>query len=99
MNTTSTSPPLARFRAELYQSGLAMRRDALFELLDAVLSDEQATSLVRHSLSPCFRRGWAAACDAVSDGSLDLAALRRLFARATPAPLADRKSTRLNSSH
>lgn len=65
-----------------------MRRDALFELLDAVLSDAQATSLVRHSLSPCFRRGWASTADALSDGSLDLAALRRLFARATPAPLA-----------
>ena len=88
MNTTSTSPPLARFRAALYQTVLGMRRDALFELLDAVLSDEQATSLVRHSLSPVFRRGWASACDALSDGSLDLPALRRLFAGATPAPLA-----------
>ena len=91
MNTTSTSPPLARFRAELYQSVLGVRRDALCDLLDAVLTDEQATSLVRHSLSPVFRRGWASACDALADGSLDVAALRRLFAQWTPAPLAGQR--------
>ena len=85
MATTPTSP-LARFRAELYQSVLGMRRDALFELLDAVLSGDGATSLVRHSLAPCFRRGWASAPDALSDGSLDVAALRRLVAHNTPVP-------------
>ena len=77
---TTPAAPLARFRAELYQSVLGLRRDALFELLDAVLTGDDATSLVRHSLAPCFRRGWASACDALSDGSLDAAALRRLFA-------------------
>lgn len=86
MNTTSPSPPLARFRAELYQSVLGLRRDALCETLDAVLSGEAASSLVRLSLAPVFRRGWASACDALADGSLDLAALRRLFAQWTPAP-------------
>jgi hypothetical protein len=84
MDTTPTSP-LARFRAELYQSVLGLRRDALCELLDAVLTGDRATSLVRHSLAPCFRRGWAAACDALADGSLDLVALHRLFAQALPA--------------
>jgi hypothetical protein len=91
MNTTSPSPPLARFRAELYQSVLGMRRDALCELLDAVLSGERPTSLVRHSLSPVFRRGWSSAADALSDGSLDVAALRRLFARHTPAPAGEER--------
>jgi hypothetical protein len=75
---------LARFRAELYQTVLGLRRDGLFELLDAVLTGEGATSLVRHSLAPCFRRGWSSAPDAVSDGSLDVAALRRLFAHMMP---------------
>ena len=84
MNTTSASPPLARFRAELYQTVLGLRRDALFELLDAVLTSERAESLVRYSLAPCFRRGWASVCDALSDGSLDLPALRRLFAATMP---------------
>ena len=83
---TTPAAPLARFRAELYQSVLGLRRDALYEVLDAVLCGDQATSLVRHSLSPVFRRGWASACDALTDGALDVAALRRLFAQHTPAP-------------
>ena len=91
MNTTSTAPPLTRFRAALYQNVLGLRRDALFELLDAVLTDDGATSLVRHSLAPVFRRGWASAPDALADGSLDMAALRRLFAQHTPAPPSGRR--------
>jgi hypothetical protein len=88
---TTPAAPLARFRAELYQTVLGMRRDALCEVLDAVLSGEQATSLVRHSLSPVFRRGWASAPDALADGSLDVAALRRLVAQHTPAPPVGRR--------
>jgi DDE superfamily endonuclease len=88
---TTPAAPLARFRGELYQRVLSLRRDALFELLDAVLTDEQATSLVRHSLAPCFRRGWASAPDALSDGSLDVAALRRLFAATMPAVRVDER--------
>jgi hypothetical protein len=90
MDTTPTSP-LARFRTQLYQDVLGLRRDALCELLDAVLTGEQATSLVRHSLSPAFRRGWASAPDALADGSLDVAALRRVFAQHTPAPPGGRR--------
>jgi hypothetical protein len=78
--------PLARFRAELYQSVLGMRRDALCELLDAVLVGDGPTSLVRHSLAPVFRRGWSSAPDALSDGSLDTTALRRLCAQHAPRP-------------
>lgn len=81
---TTPAAPLARFRAELYQTVLGLRRDALCELSDAVLSGDGPTSLVRHSLSRAFRRGWASASDAVTDGSLDLAALRRLLARQAP---------------
>jgi DDE superfamily endonuclease len=89
MATTPVPLPLARFRAELYQSVLGLRRDALCDLVDAVLTGERATSLVRLSLPPAYRRGWASVCDALSDGSLDIAALRRLFVQALPAPPAD----------
>jgi hypothetical protein len=91
MATTPAASPLARFRAELYQSVLVLRRDGLCELLDAVLCGDGASSLVRHSLAPCFRRGWAAACDALSDGSLDAAALQRLFAQTMPPALVDER--------
>jgi hypothetical protein len=68
---------------------LGLRRDGLCELLDAVLTGEGATSLVGHSLSPAFRRGWAAICDALSDGSLDVPALQRLLAQTLPAALVE----------
>ena len=53
--------PLERFRQELYRSGLGRRKDALFELLDAVLTAPGVSSLVRLSLAPAFRRRFAAA--------------------------------------
>lgn len=81
MNTTSPATTLTHFRTELYQC-FGMRRDALFELLDAVLAGPAVTSAVRLSLEPVFRRQWASACDALSDGSLDAAALQRLVAPA-----------------
>jgi hypothetical protein len=86
---TTPAAPLARFRAALYQTVLGMRRDALCELLDAVLSGDGASTLVRHSLAPCFRRRWASICDALADGSLDLEALRRLLAQTMPPALVD----------
>ena len=86
MDTTPAPLPLARFRAELYQTVLGRRRGALCDLLDAVLTGDHATSLVRHSLAPACRRGWASLCDGLAEGGLDLPALRRLLARTLPAP-------------
>jgi len=78
---------LRQFRQELYDD-LGLRQDSLFELLDAVLTAAAPTTLVRHSLSPCFRRQWPSTCDAVADGSLDGPALRHLFVRSLPMPAA-----------
>jgi hypothetical protein len=88
METTAITHPLARFRSAFYRAVLGLRRDALFELLDAVLTDARPTSLVRHTLAPVFSRGWASASDALSDGSLDPAAARRLFVASLPPPAA-----------
>jgi hypothetical protein len=41
---------------------------------------------VRHTLNPWFRRGWASASDALGDGSLDPAALERLWGAFLPPP-------------
>lgn len=79
MNTTSPATTLTRFRQELYQ-GFGMRRDALFDLLDAVTTAPQVESLVGLSLAPGYQRGWAATCDGVSDGSLDVPAIQRVLA-------------------
>jgi hypothetical protein len=52
---TTTLLPLARFRAGCYQDVLGLRRDALFELLDAVLTDAGPTGWVR---PPAARPPW-----------------------------------------
>ena len=78
MNTTSPATTLTRFRHELYQ-GFGMRRDALFDVLDAVTTAPGVESLVGVSLAPGYQRGWASTCDALSDGSLDVGALQRVL--------------------
>jgi hypothetical protein len=83
---THDPAPLERFRAQLYHAVLRTRRDALFDLVDAVLTSDGPQSLVRLSLAPCFPRGWASACDALADGRLCVAALRRLGVRSLPVP-------------
>ncbi|HKG25222.1 MAG TPA: transposase, partial [Thermomicrobiales bacterium] len=83
---THDPAPLERFRAQLYHGVLGKRRDALFDLTDALLTGDGPRSLVRLSLAPCFPRGWASACDALADGRLKVAALRRLCVRSLPAP-------------
>ena len=70
---------LRHFRQALYDD-LGLRQDSLFELLDAMLTSPQRNTLVRLSLSSAFRRRWPSTCDALSDGSIDTAAVRRLFA-------------------
>jgi len=82
---------LRHFRQELYDD-LGLRQDSLFELLDALLSMPQRSTLVRLSLSTLFRRRWPSTCDALSDGSIDARALRGLFARslADSAPVEGR---------
>jgi DDE superfamily endonuclease len=71
---------LIRFREELYNS-LGLRQDSLFELMDAALTASHRSTLVRLSLTAAFRRRWPSTCDALADGSIDVDALRRLFAR------------------
>src|SRR3982751_3798316 len=78
MSTISPATTLASFRTQLYSRVLRRRRDALFEVLDAVLTGPAVTSAVRLSLEPVFRRGWASTCDALSDGTLDVDAFQRL---------------------
>ena len=90
MSKTHRLAPLRHFRQELYDD-LDHRQDSLFELVDAVLTAVGPTTLVRHSLSPCFRRRWPSTCDALADGSLRVPALRRLFVQSLPRPAEDER--------
>jgi len=87
---TTPHVSLAHFRAELYQT-FGLRRDALTDLLDAVLTSDRVTSLVRLSLAPAYQHAWPSVFDALSDGTVDVTALRRLVVTALPPPVADQR--------
>jgi hypothetical protein len=71
---------LAGFRQDLYWS-LISRRDALFELCDAILlAPGRVTDLARLSLVPEFRRGHGCLYDALNAGRAGFARLRRALA-------------------
>jgi hypothetical protein len=74
---------LRHFRNALYDD-LGLRQDSLFELLDAALTAPHRSTLVRLSLTAVFRRRWPSTCDALADGSIDVAAVRQLLARSLP---------------
>lgn len=74
-------PELVRlqvFRERLYGEVFTQGRDALFELLDALLDQGPVSSLVELSLSPFFRREWPSVYAALRDGCIDADALGRL---------------------
>ena len=83
MLKTEALTPLLHFRKELHDN-LGLRQDSLFELVDALLTTPQRSTLVRLSLCPVFRRRWPSTCDALADGFVDLPRLRRQFARTLP---------------
>ena len=71
---------LVAFRAGLYAC-LRRRGDALFELVDAVLTaDGPVGSLVALSEQKAFRRGHGALFDAMAHGQIDTEALAELIA-------------------
>jgi hypothetical protein len=67
------------FREQIYQS-LGRRRDALFDLLDALLAVGLVPSFVHLSLSALFQRGWGSAYDALASGEIDEGWLREIVA-------------------
>jgi hypothetical protein len=74
---------LAWFREALYGC-LRERRDALFELADAVLTAQQPRGLPYLSLEPVFRRGHGMVYQGLAAGRVDEEAVRDLLAAARP---------------
>src|ERR1700704_1838055 len=94
-----TLATVCHFRQELYGC-LGHRQDSLFELTDAVLTASERSSLVRLSLASAFRRGWPSTCDALADGSVDLAAMRSFFVPTLAPPAAgERPLWALDGTH
>ena len=85
MERTPAEPTLRAFRQAVYQT-LGLRKDTLFELLEAAVVSPGPANLVHLSLAPAFRRRWPSACDALADGSLDPARCRALLHQYLPEP-------------
>jgi hypothetical protein len=71
---------LPAFRADLY-ARFGHRRDALFELSDALLLGGAVLSPVHLSLEAVHRRGWGSLYAALAQGTIDAEALRTLLSR------------------
>jgi hypothetical protein len=76
--TTAGLRQLQRFRGGLYRC-LGRRRDALFELVDALLAAEAMPSLPHLSLVPTHRRGWGSVYAALAAGEVDTERLAELL--------------------
>jgi hypothetical protein len=76
---------LQQFRQAIHDQVFSRARDALFELLDALLVHPGVTSFAELCLAAVFRRQWPSLYAAVRDGRLDLDALERLLTAQLPA--------------
>jgi hypothetical protein len=75
---------LERFRNRIYRM-LGNGRDALFDLMDAVLTTRSVSSFVELSLSPVFRRKWSSIYEALQDGRPPRQNLMKEYVRQIPA--------------
>lgn len=69
---------LNRFRHEVYGC-FSRAADALFNTVDALLTETNAHSFPELSLSPYFERRWCSLYEAFEDGRIDQERLRRIF--------------------
>ena len=76
---------LVAFRAAAYAT-FGARRDALFDLLDAVLTADPVASPVHLSLAAAHRRGWGSFYAALAEGEIAAGGVEALLA-AHPLPL------------
>jgi hypothetical protein len=75
---------LIEFRQAIYENGMLARRDAMFDLLDALISEGPVTSFAMLSQSNRFQRKWPSLYAAVEDGELDQVWLQTNLARQVP---------------
>ena len=78
---------LQHFRHEVYGC-FTRASDALFNTVDALLTETQAQSFPELSLSPWFERRWCSLYEAFEDGRIDQEGLRRVFVRYLLQPTA-----------
>ena len=75
---------LIEFRQAVYEKGLTDRRDAMFNLLDALLAQGSVSSFAMLSQAEQFQRKWPSLYAAVEDGRLNEVWLRKFLAQQVP---------------
>lgn len=75
---------LDTLRHNVYHCCFARGGDALFDLVDALLTDPSARSFIELSQAPSFRRSWSSLYEALEDGWIDRSALLREFITLMP---------------
>ena len=85
MENTPVWTALADYRTALYQC-LLRGRDATFDLCDALATAQSASSFVHLALAPCYQRRFSSLYQALTNGKIEHAALRRLAVRSAPVP-------------
>ena len=75
---------LIEFRQAVYQNGILARRDALFDLLDALVAQGFVSSFAMLSQAEQFQRKWPSLYAAVEDGRVDEVWLRKFLAQQVP---------------
>jgi len=83
-NTDQQINKLIEFRQAVYQNGFTRRKDAQFELLDALVLKDQITSFPMLSCSTAFTRRWQSAYAALEKGQQDKTWLRSYLAKQVP---------------
>src|SRR5437879_11856840 len=83
-STTQQRSRLQQFRQALYDCVFTQARDALFDLLEALLVHPRVASFAELCLAAVFRRQWPSLYAALGDGRLDLDALERLLTAQVP---------------
>lgn len=83
-NTDLQISKLVEFRQAIYQNGFTRRKDAQFELLDALVLKDQITSFPMLSCSSVFTRRWQSAYAALEKGQQDTTWLRSYLAKQLP---------------
>jgi hypothetical protein len=81
---------LRQFRHDLYDCFLRAK-DALFNTVDALMTETSAKSFPELSQSLWFERKWGSLYEAFEDGRIDEEQLRATFARTLPKPEAERR--------
>lgn len=84
-STTPQRNRLQQFRQAIYDHLFTRARDALFELLEALLVHPAVGSFAELCLASVFRRQWPSLYAALRDGKLDLDQLEQFLAAQVPA--------------